>query len=151
MSQGVYRVLNPLVSRLLASPLHRLLSGNTLLLHYRGRRSGRPYTTPVSYHLDEGVVHCFAAREHRWWRNLVPPQPIEVTLQGTRQTAVAEVDEEGGAASQRALHAFLTAVPRDARHAGVRLDPGGEPVAEDVAAAVTRLVHVTIRIDPRSG
>ncbi len=147
MSRGLYRVLNPLVSRLLVSPLHRLLSGNTLLLHYRGRRSGRELTTPVSYHLDDGVAHCFADRHHHWWRNLAPTQPIEVTLGGRRRAATAEVYTEGDVASRRALEAFLTAVPRDARHAGVRLDPRGRPRAEDVAGAVPRLVHVLIRVD----
>ena len=46
------------------------MSSNTLLLEFRGRKSGRALSTPISYHVDEGSDHCFTNRNFGWWRNL---------------------------------------------------------------------------------
>ncbi len=40
---------NAVVSALLRSPLHRMLSGSTDLIRYTGRRSGREFITPTEY------------------------------------------------------------------------------------------------------
>ena len=45
----IYKVANPVVKALLRSPLHRIASGNVALLHFRGRKSGREFVTPLSY------------------------------------------------------------------------------------------------------
>ena len=40
---------NPIVAGILRSPLHGVMSKSVMLLTYRGRRSGRIFTTPISY------------------------------------------------------------------------------------------------------
>jgi hypothetical protein len=45
------RLVNPVMRRLLASPLHSVASGQLLLLHFTGRR----YTVPTGYHDLDGV------------------------------------------------------------------------------------------------
>src|SRR5689334_22980603 len=49
LSIRILRKAQPLIVGLLKSPLHGLLSRDVLLLTYRGRRSGEPYTLPLSY------------------------------------------------------------------------------------------------------
>lgn len=147
VSVTYYRVVNPLVTAVLGSPFHRLLSSNTLILHFRGRRSGRRYRTPLSYHERHGILHCFAGVDHRWWRNLEAGEPVEVTLRGRRLCGVPAVTpRDQPAAVAQALADFLRAVPRDAPHSGVRLDGNGEPLAGDLRRAVPRHVHVAIRL-----
>ena len=46
---AAYRVMNPVITKVLRSPLHRMASGNVALLHFRGRKSGREFVTPLSY------------------------------------------------------------------------------------------------------
>src|SRR5680860_1107680 len=46
---GCVKVDNVLVSGVLRSPAHRLLSGPVGLIRYTGRRSGRTITTPTQY------------------------------------------------------------------------------------------------------
>lgn len=146
MSRLLYRVLNPVVSGLLRSPAHGLLSGNTLLLEYRGRRSGRFFRTPVSYCERDGVLHCFAGRNHLWWRNLAAGEPVDVVLRGRRQTMTPTVNLDDRDMIAARLRDFLLAVPRDAPHSGVRLGAGGEPDAGDLAAAAGRHVHVELAV-----
>ena len=70
MSKALYSVINPLVKLILSTPLHGLMSRNTLLLEFKGRKSGKSYTTPVSYHATNDSVHCFTDRANKWWHNL---------------------------------------------------------------------------------
>ncbi len=57
----LYRVLNVGVGLLLRSPLHGLAGGRIMLLAVTGRRSGRPFTVPVSYLRHEGGFLSFTS------------------------------------------------------------------------------------------
>jgi hypothetical protein len=46
------------------------MSNSVMLLTYRGRRSGRAFTTPISYVRDGEDLLAVAFRDHAWWRNL---------------------------------------------------------------------------------
>lgn len=43
------RLYNPVVIWVLRSPFHGLMSGSTMLLSYKGRKSGRTYVTLINY------------------------------------------------------------------------------------------------------
>jgi hypothetical protein len=82
--------MNPLIRGLLRSPLHRLLSGQLLLLGYTGRVSGRRYSIPIGYFAwDEGSILSFSGS--RWWTNLRDSQPVSLTIKGVRQKAAPTV------------------------------------------------------------
>ncbi|MBA3948035.1 MAG: hypothetical protein H0X37_26240, partial [Herpetosiphonaceae bacterium] len=44
-----YKIVNPMMTFILYTPLHRLLSNALMLLTFRGRKSGKRYTIPVGY------------------------------------------------------------------------------------------------------
>ena len=75
---------NPLVTAVLRSPAHWLLSPGLMLLTVTGRKSGRRYTIPVGYHrLDDCIVVLVAeARSKQWWRNYRTPGQVELRLRG---------------------------------------------------------------------
>src|SRR5438552_2851229 len=50
--QSAARYSSPFVRFVLATPLHRIMSSGLMLLRFTGRKTGRYYTTPVSYVLD---------------------------------------------------------------------------------------------------
>src|SRR5438552_16956766 len=74
--QRLVRYFNPVARFLLATPLHSLMSSRLMLLRFSGRKTGRSYTTPVSYVRvgDSLLVPGGGA----WWR----------TVEGTSQTYV---------------------------------------------------------------
>lgn len=146
MSQALYAVINPVVKFLLRSPAHALMSSNTLLLEFQGRKSGKSYSKPVSYHAVDGHVHCFTERRSNWWRNLAQGDEVGLTLAGRTLVGTPTVLTDGSTRVQTALRDFLIATPRDASHAGVALDPDGQPVAADIAEASQRLVFISIDI-----
>ncbi len=149
MASKLYSLLNPLVRALLCSPLHGLLSHNTLVLEFTGGKSGRTYRTPVSYFENGGRVHCFAARGSAWWRNFEEPAPVRTLRRRQWLPGTARTEREPDVMLPT-MRAFLTAVPRDAPFAGVRLDGEKRPREDDLAEAMKRLVLVTIEPSNRS-
>jgi hypothetical protein len=54
---------NSFIAWLLRSPLHGLLSANTLLITMAGRKTGRPITTPVNYVRDGDRLWVISSRD----------------------------------------------------------------------------------------
>ncbi len=72
MSRRMLRFGNVFVAALLRSPLHRTLSRSSILISYRGRKSGRESTLPVAYAEDAYGLIAFVghAAGKTWWRNM---------------------------------------------------------------------------------
>jgi deazaflavin-dependent oxidoreductase (nitroreductase family) len=136
---------NGIIKGLLRSPLHRLMSGSTLLITFTGQKSGKVYTTPVNYVQTGQDLLVTSVRGRTWWRNLRGGAPVVVRLQGQDRDAVAEALTEPDEVA-RGLTAYLRLVPRQARYFGVGLDSDGLPIQEDVNAAAQERVVVSIRL-----
>src|SRR5215212_5806234 len=75
---------NAVVSAVLRSPLHGLLSGSTCLVRYTGQRSHDQFTTPTKYarHGDDVVILVGRPPAKTWWRNFREERDIDVLLRG---------------------------------------------------------------------
>ena len=135
----IYRVANPVVKLLLRSPLHGIASGNIALLHFRGRKSGREFVTPLSYVREDGTVCLMSAHGTRWWMNL-RDEGEPVSLEIARETYTGRARLWDGDSEERAL-------PRDAKVYGIKLDEGRKPVEESIAKAAPELVLVEVELD----
>ena len=137
------RFYNPLVIRLLRSPLHALMSGSVLLLTFEGRSSGRTYTTPVSYMREGEDVLLVATRDHSWWKNLRGGAPVRLRISGRNEEGVAEALEDASAVE--ALLTVLRAVPSYRRYWKVELGPDGRPTDPNDLAHVSK-ENVPVRV-----
>lgn len=138
----LFKVLNPLFTLILRSPLHPLLSKRLVLLSFTGRRSGKRYTLPIGYARVGGVL--LSGTESGWKRNLRGGVPVRVLLRGKDLGGIAEVvDDEAGMAE--GYGAILAAAPSYGRALAVRVDADGRPMREDVARARAD-GHVVIQI-----
>jgi hypothetical protein len=86
------RLVNPVVSAVLRSSFHRVLSGRLVLLSYTGKRSGRTIALPVGY--EETGPGCLTIRvgspsRKVWWRNLCDEAPVSLVLRGSHRSGVA--------------------------------------------------------------
>ena len=106
-----------LVTWILRSPLHRLVSRSVVLLTIVGRTSGRAITLPVQYAASGNTLVIFPGHFERkqWWRNLRHPSPIEVLLEGTRRPGTARALAAEPAASDDAIALYLRRFPRAQR------------------------------------
>ena len=142
MANTLYRLINPPVRALLRSPLHGLMSRNTLLLSFNGRKTGKLLSTPIGYYEKDNAAHCFTNRSFLWWKNLTNRQTVQLTIRGRTWHSTSEVEAEDHAKMALQLDAFLRAVPRDASHAGVALLPDGSPSPPDIERVVPQMVYL---------
>jgi len=131
---------NPIMVLILRSPLHGVLSKNTLLITYTGQKSGKTYTTPVNYVRFEDSLLITSYRRRTWWRNLRGGAPVTLRLQGKDLQATAEVYEDDENVAQY-LATYLSKMPQVAKYFNVSLDERGEPNLVEVRqTAVERVI-----------
>lgn len=140
---NLLRVWNPAMRALLGSRLHWPLSRWFALVAWSGRKTGRRYTTPVSF-VREGST-AYVTTGDRWWRNLIGGAPVAIRVAGRWYPAMATPLTD--AAALRREHQRLFREHRWFRVlAGIPRDAGGGPDLVAVADAVAA-GRVLIQID----
>lgn len=146
----IQAIFNPLSKTILRSPLHRVMSKKLLLITFTGRKSGKRFTTPISY-VQQGDTLLLAVGGS-WWKNLRGGTTVWVRLQGKLRTATTEVvtDEE---VMSEIYQIILAQNPTQGRFMGIKADPDGKPNANDLRQAIERgaaVVKVHISTDTDS-
>ena len=143
----LYATLNPVVTGLLRSPIHGIASANLCVFSYRRRRSGKSYSTPLSFMREGSTVRLLSSHNTRWWHNFLD-EPVDVEIEIARENfrGQAKTIVEDGDAFRDGVRSFLTAVPRDARVYGIKLDSNRKPREEDIASAAGHVVLVEIEL-----
>jgi hypothetical protein len=125
---------NSVVEAILQSPAHRILSGTTVLLRYRGRRTDTEHTLPVQYaDTHHGLVVLVGESDTKtWWRNFTDMGQVQVLLRGrwVPMTAHALHGDADPEAVTPLLRSYAARYPRVVK----RLD--GDTLEERVAHAV---------------
>ena len=140
----IMKPFNVIAGAILRSRLHGLLSSNTMLLEFEGRRSDRALKTPVSYNIQNDSVRCFTVKKFIWWKNLLDENPVHMTIRGKRHKGVPTVIIDDPERMLPAMTDFFIAVPRDRRGAGIGLDEDGRPRKSDVSKIIPDMVYINI-------
>jgi hypothetical protein len=142
----VILVLNALIGALLRSPLHGLLSGSTLVLSFKGRKSGKTYTFPVGYYDLSGDTLVIIPL-HPWWKNLRGGVPVTVWLKGHRYQGTADA-RQGDEATIHDLERIVGGSANLMRVYRVQKDASGQPDAARIhqLAAALPLVHIRLTL-----
>jgi deazaflavin-dependent oxidoreductase (nitroreductase family) len=126
---------------LLRTPiLQRVFGRGTALITFTGRRSGRDYTTPVSYSRRNGRVLLTAHESRQWWRNVAVKPRVRLRLAGEEFNATARI--ERGRVGLDDLVEFYQDQPLVARASGVRRGEDGKPDVQHVKRALDDTVVV---------
>ena len=133
--EAIVRFANPVMRRLLRSPLHGPVSRALCLLHFRGRRTGRAYTVPVGHHLIDGQL-CVLTNSG-WRVNFRGGADIEVTHRGRRHRARAELVEDPDVVAGVYEQLIRTlGVEQAQRRLGIKINVDRVPTREELADAV---------------
>jgi len=122
---------NPIIKWLLRSPLHFFISKNMMLMTYTGRKSGKTYTTPISYLAIGEALYTISARERVWWRNLRGGADVILRLRGEERSArVESIEDQTEVVNNLTL--YLSTAPKLARYMNVQINSDGLPSPEDI-------------------
>lgn len=80
---------NPIITAILRSRFHGLVSNTYVLITFRGRKTGAVYSTPVQYRQEAEQLAFVTRRKRLWWRNLQDGAPVELVLRGQTRKARA--------------------------------------------------------------
>lgn len=140
---------NVIMAGLLRSPLHGLLSKNTMLITVRGRKSGRELTTPVNYVRRGTDLLTVSLRSRTWWRNLRGrATPVVCLVAGENRSATATVVESTPEV-KAGLAQLIAQAPSFARPLGIGLDASGRPIASDLTRSAQDRVFIRSQLtDP---
>nr|WP_135828430.1 nitroreductase/quinone reductase family protein [Halorussus halobius] len=139
-----YKIINPVMSRLLRSPLHPLVSDSIMLLTFTGSKTGREYTTPVGYWVKNG--HLIVTTQSPWWRNLKGGQPVSMQVQGQHREGIATPHPDPEDATQY-IKEFIDRHGTDAtRRLGIRIRGDREPTLDELEAGVEGTVVIDIEL-----
>lgn len=136
--------VNSAMKFVLRSPVHTMVSKSILLITFTGRKSGKTYTTPVSYSQSGDQVYVFT--HANWWVNLRSGAPVTLRIRGREFQGLAEPVAEDKCAVAAGLAEHLRKVRSDARYYDVTFDEHGNPRTEEVEAAAQTVVMIPIRL-----
>lgn len=142
----VLRLINPIVSALLRSPLHRLLSKQFILLTVTGRKSGRTYRIPVGRHESNGTLTVAAAGA--WRHNLRGGATFRVTVDGREHEVHAELEEQPDRVAQVYKTMLDQLGPKRARDLGLKVNVDRMLTVEEIEPVVAGRAIATIRLQP---
>jgi deazaflavin-dependent oxidoreductase (nitroreductase family) len=128
----------------LRSRMHGMVSKTVLLLTFTGRKSGKSYTTPVSYSQSGDQITIFTHAD--WWKNLPSEPQVTLRIRGQELQGLAEPVAEDKGAVAAGLVEHLRKVPSDASFYGLKLDEHGNSKAEAVEKAAQTVVMIRIRL-----
>ena len=135
---------NPMMTWLLKSPLHGMISKGVMLVTVIGRKSGKTISTPTNYLRDGNTLWVISWRERKWWRNLRGGAQARVLLAGRSVEGRGQVIEEEKAVAQ-SLFDYYRRLPQNAKYVQIGLDAAGLPISADCERAALKMV--VIRID----
>ena len=143
---GIPGWLNAVMTFILRTPLlNRLVSGKIMLITFTGRKSGKTYTTPVSYLKETDTVTLFT--HSPWWKNLAEGAPVVVRIKGKNLTGTATAVPDDKEATAAVLDRHLRNNRMDAKYYSVTYDESGNPNPDQVRAAAENAVMVRVKLN----
>ena len=132
---------NDFVKFFLHTPLNGLL-GDTLLINFKGRKTGKEYSTPVGYFREDGDLWVLSSRDRTWWRNLRGGAEVTLLMHGKTICAFAEAVMDEKEVEQRLIN-YVQHIPISARSMGIRVE-SNNPNVEDVNRVAQERLFVRI-------
>ena len=143
---ALVKVVNPAMRRVLASPLHPLVSAHLILLELTGRKSQRRYRIPVGCQEIDGRPAVFT--NSGWRANLRGGGEVMVTIKGVRRAAHATLEEDPAAVAAcyaDVIEKFGWKAAQ--RRLGIKINVGRTPTIEELSDAVRSSGLSIIRLD----
>lgn len=131
----------------LRSPFHVLMSSNILLLTFKGRRSGKSFTTPIRYVRNGSTIHLFSSPHANWWKNLRGGADISVTLQGKNVDCFGRVLATDAETKMTIFRSYLAQYPGDASYHGLKPSRRQPHTREVLEAIIDEVTIVEINLE----
>jgi hypothetical protein len=144
---AVLRLVNPVLKFLLGTPLAGPARKQLMVLSFTGRKTGRPYSIPVSAHVIDDDLYALANAP--WKQNFRNGAPAEVVYDGKTTAMRGELIRDRAVVSDlyhRCADSY--GVQRAQRMMGLKFGEQRIPTREEFGEAVDRLHLGAVRLTP---
>jgi hypothetical protein len=132
------RLINPVVRRVLSTPVLARRISRIALVEFHGRRTGRRLRVPMGLHDIDGVPTAFTSRQ--WRLNFIERAPVMVTCHGRPHPGTAllvdPAPRQVGQALRKALDNGASAFDL-----GLKIDKRHEPTVDELDAASLEMIQ----------
>jgi hypothetical protein len=139
--QRLLRAINPALKFLLRTPLAGAARKQLMVLNFTGRKSGNPYSIPVSAHRIDSTLYALAGAT--WTKNFRDGAAAEVLHDGTTKAMHGELIEDPAAVAELAHK-----VKRAQRMMGLQFRDGRIPTVDEFSDAAEREHLVAVKLTP---
>jgi len=144
---AVLRVVNPIMKLLLHTPFAGAARNQLMVVDFKGRKSGRPYSLVLSAHLIDGILYAMTGAV---WKNNFRDGATAQVLHGGKTTAMRGelITDTAHVADLFARCAESYGAKRAERVMGVGFRNHQMPTHDQFAEAVEELQLRAIRFTP---
>jgi hypothetical protein len=142
---AMIKVVNPVLRWVLSSPVHGIASKGLMVLHVKGRRTGRVYDVPVGRHELDGQLLTFGGGA--WRVNLRGGADLEVTIDGRRRRAHAVLEEDPDRVAEIFDRLLRRLGPKRANRVGLKVNVDRPPTLDEVRAGTAGRAIVLITLE----
>ncbi|MEO3758537.1 hypothetical protein ABGB19_09680 [Mycobacterium sp. B14F4] len=144
---ALLRMVNPLIGRLLRTPLAGSLRKQMMVIDVAGRKSGRRYSIPLSAHQIDGSLYALTSAP---WKNNFRDGAVAEVLHDGRATAMrGELVTDPSAVAELSHRCAQSYGPKRAQTMmGMKFRDGRIPTVEEFADAARRERFVAVRFSP---
>jgi hypothetical protein len=144
---AVLRVVNPVLSFLLRTPLAGPARKQLMVLSFTGRKTGRPYSIPLSAHVIDHELYALTGAP--WKQNFRNGAPAQVVYDGKTTAMRGELIRDRDVVSDlyhRCAESY--GVQRAQRMIGLKFRDPRIPTRDEFAEAVDRMHLAAVRLTP---
>lgn len=144
---ALLRLVNPVMGLLLRSPFAGAARKQFMVLRFTGRKTGRPYSIPLSAHLIDDQLYALTGAP--WKQNFRDGGPVDVVYDGATTAMRGELIRDRAVVSDLLVRAAASyGVARAQRMIGLKFRDHRIPTRDEFAEAVDRLHLGAVRLTP---
>lgn len=142
---ALLRLINPTMGFLLRSPLAGAARKQFMVLSFTGRKTGKPYSIPLSAHLIDNQLYALSGSP--WKQNFRDGAPVQVVYDGKTTAMRGELIRDRATVSDLLLRSAVSyGVQRAQRMIGLKFRDQRIPTRDEFAEAVDRLHLGAVRL-----
>ena len=115
-----------------------------LVIGFRGRKTGRSYSTPVRYVETDELIQCFTSKSGKWWRNVAATDQVTLLVKGVESSYQSHLIIDDSARIGAALHRCLSHYPQDAVYHDITIDSDGSLNSDEFENALPNVVLIEL-------
>ena len=135
--------MNPIMKRIVRGGGGKM-GDAIMLITFKGRKSGKTFTTPLGYTSEGDTVTCFT--DSSWWKNLEGSAPVKVTIKGKEMEGIATPVSDKEQVLGYVRDRLQDGGPQAVRQMALSLPKGYLPTDDELRIMLCDRVLITIKV-----